>query len=143
MDTAQLSELIAELRGIKIALYCAVTLIAIVAISTAVRTYFAFRLHLDREFDEQFKHEAAILFEKHELDKLVSRCRDMLGERPNHAYARWYLGRALLLQEQWVTGLEELLILRRKFPEWARNIDPVVKEARSKLEAGGNPVASQ
>lgn len=79
-------------------------------------------------------HWAAV--EKNDLDKLVARCRGLLEERPNHAYARWYLARSLLLQEQWAVALEQLTILRPKFPDWGANVDPLIKEARSRLESG-------
>jgi hypothetical protein len=140
MSTEQVSALLSELRGIKFALYAASALIVISVVFAAVRAYFAARHHLDRQVDKLFKQEAEILFEKNQLDELVSRCRALLEERPNHAYARWYLGRSLLLQEQWAMALEELVVLRRKFPDWAANIDPLTKEARSRLEGGGGSV---
>ena len=45
------------------------------------------------------------MLEKNQLDELISRCRTLLGERPNHAYARWHLGRSLLLQERWALAM--------------------------------------
>jgi len=140
MSPEQLTPLIAELGGIKLALYVTSALVVISVVFAAVRTYFAARHHLDREIDDLFKQEAEILFEKNQLDELISRCRTLLGERPNHAYARWHLGRSLLLQERWALALEELMVLRRKFPDWAANIDPLTKEARSRLAGGDHAV---
>ena len=134
MSTEQLSVLVAELRGIRIALHCAVALFLLSVIFAAVRTYFTVRRTLDRELSDLFKHDAEILFEKNELDELISRCRAQLRGRPNHAYARWYLARALLLKEQWSVALEEFTVLRNTFPDWANSIAPLATEARSRLE---------
>src|SRR5437016_1279615 len=101
MSTEQISALIAELRGIRIALTCAAVLLVLSVIFAAVRTFFTVRRTIDRQLNDLFRQDAEILFEKGELDKLISHCRDHLEGRPNHAYARWYLARALLLKEQW------------------------------------------
>lgn len=118
----------------KLALYMTAALIVLSVIFAALRMYFAVRHQLDRELNDAFKEEAEILFEKNKLDQLIPRCRALLEERPNHAYARWYLGRSLFLKQQWAMALEELSILRAKFPDWAANLDPLIKEARSNLE---------
>jgi hypothetical protein len=134
MSPEQFSLLITELRGMKLALYVTAALIVVSVIFAAIRAYFAFRHQLDRELNDAFNQEAEILFEKNELDQLVPRCRALLEERPNHAYARWYWARSLLLQAEWPMALEQLNILRRKFPDWAPNVDPLIKEARRNLE---------
>lgn len=100
----------------------------------AVRTYFAARYNLDREVNTIFNEEAESPFEKNELDQLILRCRTHLEKRPNHAYARWYLARALLIQQQWSAALEQLTTLRGKIPDWADHIEPLIREARGKLE---------
>ncbi len=134
MSPDQFSSLISELRGIKLGLYATAAVIVVSVALAAVRTYFAARHRLDRELNDMFNQEAQILFEKNELKQLAAQCRALLEERPNHAYARWYLGRSLLLQQEWAMALEQLTVLRRKFPDWAASIDPLMKDARSNLE---------
>jgi tetratricopeptide (TPR) repeat protein len=134
MSPEQFSSLITEVRGVKLALYVTAALIVVSVVFTAIRTYFAARHQLDRELNDAFNQEAEILFEKNKLDQLIPRCRALLEERPNHAYARWYLGRSLLLQQEWAVALEQLSILRRKFPNWAANVDPLINEARTNLD---------
>ena len=56
--------------------------------------------------------------------------------RPNHAYARWYLARALLLRGQWSLAPEELTLLRNKLPDWANSIAQLA-EARTKMDGSG------
>ena len=138
MSTEQISVLIAELRGIRIAITCAAALLVLSVIFAAIRTFFTVRRTIDRQLHDLFRQDAAILFEKNELDKLISHCRDHLRGRPNHAYARWYLARALLLKEQWPLALEELTVLRNKFPDWANSIAPLATEARKKMEDAGH-----
>ncbi len=48
MSPEQLSPLIAELRGIKLALYVTSALVVISVVFAAVRTYFAARHHLEK-----------------------------------------------------------------------------------------------
>ena len=134
MSPEQFQSLITELRGMKLALYVAAALIVVSVLFAALRTYFAARHELDRQLNDTFNQEAQILFEKNKLDQLIPRCRALLEERPNHAYARWYLGRSLFLQQQWAMALEQLSILRSKFPDWAPNLDPFIREARSNVE---------
>lgn len=141
MSPEQFAALIAELAGIKLALYGTSALMVIAVVFAGVRTYFTARHQIDRQLEDLFRQEAEILFEKNELDELVLRCRAMLAERPNHAYARWYLGRSLSLQGKWGSALEEFTVLKGKFPNWASSIDPFAKEATRKLQCSADDLA--
>jgi hypothetical protein len=137
MTAEQFSALIAEAKSIRIALEGAAALFVLFMIFIAVCTYFALRRTVDRDLEENFKDDAQTLFEKNKLDELMSRCRSQLAERPNHAYARWYLGRALLLKGQWAEALEQLDALRTLVPHWTNSIETFAKDARSKMERNG------
>lgn len=130
----QASALLGELRGIRLALTWAAGLLVLSTILAAVRTFFVVRRTIDRQLDDLFTQDAQTLFEKNDLENLIAECRNRLKARPNHAYARWYLARALLLREQWRLASDELAVLREKYPDWANSIAPLANEARRKME---------
>ncbi|HEY2386300.1 MAG TPA: hypothetical protein VGK30_05015 [Candidatus Binatia bacterium] len=141
MSTEQASALLGELHNIRLAVTWAAGLLVLSTIFAAVRTFFVVRRTIDRQLDDLFRQDAQTLLEKNDLEKLIAQCRDHLTVRPNHAYARWYLARALLLREEWRLASEELAVLREKYPDWANSIAPLANEARRKIEgADRSPV---
>ena len=83
----------------------------------AIRTYRYVRHHVIHGLGDLFVREALDLFEKGQLDRLISYCRERLLERPNHVY------RALLLSHH-----------RQNDPRWTRRV--VVDHVGGGDEAG-------
>src|SRR6266704_2575951 len=134
MNATDLAAIHAELSRITFVLYVVGALTFIAVALACLRTYRVVKHHVS-QFDP-FASEANDLLEKGELDKLVSLASAKIRERPNHAYAHWYLARALYYQEQFAAAIEEFGTIRKLQPEWAVTyIDPYVQEAKQRLES--------
>src|SRR5207247_3429179 len=99
MSPEQFGELLGELRAIKLILLAAVTLVTLSVTLAAYRTYTYIKHYVVKGLDDLFRTEGLELLESGRLDDLISECQRKLLDRPNHAYAHWYLCRAYFLQE--------------------------------------------
>ena len=85
--------------------------------------------------DKKFEREAEILLCKNKLAELKSLAFDRLSEQPNYEYARWYLARALYLDEDYDGAIREFAVLERICPSWkADHIDPYVREIEKRRQ---------
>ncbi len=123
MPPEQFSELLSELKGIKLTLVVASVFVAVSAALAAIRTYRYVRHHVIHGLGDLFVREALDLFERGHLDRLISHCRERLLERPNHVYAHWYLGRAYYLQGRWEPALQAFEAAKRISPDWAESVE--------------------
>lgn len=98
----------------------------------AYRTYTYIKHYVVKGLDDLFRTEGLKLLESGRLDDLISECQHKLLDRPNHAYAHWYLGRAYFLQERWQDARTEFETLRRISPDWVSSIDPYIDEIGEK-----------
>lgn len=136
MNANDLAAIHAELRHIVLVLYVVGALTFIAVALAALRSYWMVKRHVDRL--DPFASEAADLLEKREFEKLVSLASAKIQERPNHAYARWYLACALYHQDRFAAAIKEFEALRKLQPEWAANyIDPYLDEARTNAASTG------
>jgi hypothetical protein len=132
MNPNDLAAIHSELRHIVLILYVVGALTFIAAALAALRSYWMVKRHVDQL--DPFTSEAGDLFQKRELEKLVSLSSAKIRERPNHAYARWYLACALYHQDQFSAAISEFEALRKLQPEWAASyIDPYLHEARTNV----------
>jgi cytochrome c-type biogenesis protein CcmH/NrfG len=122
------SQLLRELGAIRVAVYAMLLVVIIAALGTMTRTYRYLRQLARKELGDFFRHEAQDLFEKGALDKLLTLANERIKERPNDAYAHWYLARIYRLREDWDQALTELKIVGRLVPEWqSEYVTPVVR----------------
>jgi hypothetical protein len=129
MATDPLIAIHAELAQIKLAIIVLGSLVALAAIFTIVRGYFHVKGVFRGIVDDQFAREASRLLDRNKLSELKNLCSDMLADRPNHAHARWYLGRALLLDGELEASLREFEALRHICPSWkSEYIEPNIQE---------------
>lgn len=135
MSPDQFTFLLAEIRGIKLALVVVGALLVVLAILGAVRVVLLLRSKVAQGLDEMFNEDAERMFQQADLDRLVFRCRERLEERPNHVYARWYLARAYYQKEEWSKALEQFEALRKLVPNWGSSIDPFVQQIRVMRDA--------
>jgi thioredoxin-like negative regulator of GroEL len=133
MSPDQFNLLLEELRGIRLALTWAAALIVVSVCFAALRTFFIARKMVDQQVADSFQQEAEMLFQTGKLGPLISKCRSMLEERPNHMNARWYLAHALLLQKEWAPALDEFMTLSERKPDWADSVEPFLKHAKRNL----------
>jgi cytochrome c-type biogenesis protein CcmH/NrfG len=132
MSPEQFGELLGELRAIKFILLAAATLVTLSVTLAAYRTYTYIKHYVVKGLNDLFRTEGLDLLESGRLDDLISECQRKLLDRPNHAYAHWYLGRAYFLQERWQDARTEFETLRRISPDWASSIDPYIEEIGEK-----------
>jgi cytochrome c-type biogenesis protein CcmH/NrfG len=132
MTPEQFAELLAELKAIKLTLLAAATLVSLSVALAAYRTYQYVKHYVVKGLDDLFRTEGLDLLESGRLDELITQCQRKLLDRPNHAYAHWYLGRAYFLQERWHEARTEFEALRRISPDWAGSIEPYIEEIGEK-----------
>lgn len=132
MDPTDLAAIHAELRHIVHILYFVGALTVVAVVLACLRSYWLVKRHINQL--APFSLEANDLLEKGEFERLIQLASVKIRERPNHAYARWYLARALYSQDRFGAAIQEFEATRRLEPEWAANyIDPYLQEARLKL----------
>ncbi len=89
----------------------------------------------DTDSADYFREQCQSMLETGKLDELIAFACDRITERPNHTYARWYLARALYLQQKWPEALAAFNEVARLDPSWIEdNVAPYVRaiEARTK-----------
>lgn len=89
----------------------------------------------DTDSADHFREQCQSMLETGKLDELTAFACDRIAERPNHTYARWYLARALYLQQKWPEALAAFNEVARLDPSWIEdNVAPYVRaiEARTK-----------
>jgi hypothetical protein len=132
MSPQQFGELLDELRAIKFILLGAAAFVTLSVALAAYRTYTYIKHYVVKGLDNRFRTEGLDLLERGRLDDLISECQRRLLDRPNHAYARRYLGRAYFLQECWLEARTDFEALRRIHLDWAGWIDPYIEEVGEK-----------
>jgi cytochrome c-type biogenesis protein CcmH/NrfG len=116
-----------HLAAIKMSVYAMLALVIAMTTVVSIRSWVYLRRALDKEFGEFFRREGQRLLETAKLDELVTLAREKIRERPNHAYAHWYLARAYYLQENWSGSLAEFKEVARIEPGWIEDhINPFV-----------------
>jgi len=122
------SQILHELSAIKVAVYAMLLVVIVAAVGTMIRTYRYLRQLMRKELGDLFRHEAQDLFEKGDLDKLLTLANERIKERPNDALPHWYLARIYRLREDWDQALTEIKIVGRLVPEWQANyVAPFVR----------------
>jgi len=134
MNATDLAAIHADLSHIVFLLYVVGSLTFIAVALACLRTFWVVKHHVS-QFDP-FASEANDLLEKGDLDKLVSLASAKIRERPNHAYAHWYLARAFYHQGRFAAAIEQFGTVRKLQPEWAVNyVDPYVQEAKLRVDS--------
>lgn len=140
MNPEQFGELVGELRAIKLTLFAAATFVTLSVALAAYRTYTYVKHYVVKGLDDLFRTQGLDLLETGRLDDLICECQRKLLDRPNHAYAYRYLGRAYFLQGRWHDARSEFETLRRISPNWqVRSIPTSRKSVRRKANQTRRP----
>ena len=141
MSPEQFATLQSEIWQIKIAVIVTGIAIILICALAAVRMYFSVKRYVTRRLDDLFREEANDLIEKGDTTSLKTLALGKLKERPNHADAHWYLGRALYMEKDWSAALAEFEATRSLMPNWdVEHVSPFVAEIKAR-QAAATPEA--
>ena len=129
MPTEPLIAIQTELAQIKTILLVVSSVGGIAAILLIFRACFGLYRDFERVMANQFERQAGELLHENKLPELKALTLERLRDHPNHENARWYLARALYLDEDFEGAIREFSELVRICPSWkSEHIDPFMQE---------------
>jgi tetratricopeptide (TPR) repeat protein len=127
--SAMEQEALATLQSIRTALYWLIAGVALLGVVGLLRLWFAIREDLRSAHAKVFQRLAGLYLEEGKLKELVDLCEAKLRQRPNHAYALWYLGRAHYLLKDYDKAKPPLQKLAEVEPGWdAGYVQPILDQ---------------
>lgn len=138
MTTEPLTAIQAEITQIKMILLVVSSVGSVAAILVIFRACFGIYRDLRKLMSSQFEHQAGELLNENRLSELKALTLERLRDHPNHEYARWYLARALYLDEDYERAIHEFSELKRICPSWnSEHIDPFMQEIEKRQHMVG------
>ncbi|MDD4928404.1 MAG: hypothetical protein PHP85_03875 [Gallionella sp.] len=138
MPTEPLIAIQAEIAQIKTILLVVSSIGGFAAILVMTRAGFGIYHDVERLMSKQFEQQAGELLHCNKLAELKALALERLQAHPNHEYARWYLARALYLDEDYEGAIREFSELKRICPSWkAEHIDPFMQEIEKRQHMAG------
>ena len=129
MSTEPIIAIQAEITQIKTILLVVSSVGSVAALLVIFRACFGIYRDLRKLMAGQFEHQAGELLKENKLPELKAFALERLNGHPNHEYARWYLARALYLDEDYEGAIREFAELKRICPSWnSEHIEPFVQE---------------
>ena len=139
MSTEPLIAIQAEITQIKTILLVVSSVGGVAAVLVIFRACFGVYRDLKKLMSEQFEHQASELLKENKLSELKALSLERLNEHPNHEYARWYLARALYLDEDYEGAIREFSELKRICPSWnSEHIEPFIQEIEKRQHMAGS-----
>lgn len=125
------SEILLVLKNIELALYWLIAIVVISAISNWVRTGVSIKNFMRRELGKVFETHAGVLYDKGELDALLSLCEKKLEGKPNHSKALWYKAKVLYRKQEYVEAKKVFESLAISEPVWDESfVQPHLKKIK-------------
>ena len=127
------------LVDIRAGVYWLVALVAICAVAVTTRAYFQVKGRVAQEIEKDFKQRAATLFEKGNTEELLAHCREKLADKPNHAYALWYLAKAHYERQEHSEARTQFVRLAEVEPSWDEgHVQPYLRAMSQQHTAEAN-----
>ena len=108
------------LQDIKTALWILISIVSIGVVATVIRSIVTSYRFVKTEIDNLFWNTASAMFESGELNKLVELCHNHLTEKPEEAYAHWFLGKAYFQMKELDKAKEHFNNALEIHPVWEK-----------------------
>ncbi|MEQ1611929.1 MAG: hypothetical protein ABL904_04190 [Hyphomicrobiaceae bacterium] len=134
-------EILSSLHSIRVLLYVFVAIAAIQACLVAIRIVLVIRNDLRGTTEKVFQLMADDYWAENKIGDLITLCEQKLAQRPNDAYALWYLARARYIQKNHREAQDLLDKLSNIEPSWNRSHIHPMLEAISEAKRVASAVA--
>jgi tetratricopeptide (TPR) repeat protein len=132
-------EVISELNNIKLLLYISLTMSIIFTISVIYLVIQLGKRYSEKIEKDLFNDNGYEMLDKECYEELIEHSNDMLKDRPNHAYALWFLGKSYYSLEKYDLAKVQFEKILKNEPSWKESVEPYLDE----IESLTNPRSEQ